>query len=199
MEGSRHVQSQCGRARTSGLVLPRYSLECREQLECNKLQDYALFASFFCCSLRVPSFLCGVILATNLLIHFPLPYLRCTALRLEKTHKVALPVRKMLSNMISKKSVPSNHMQSGLNILAHQLQYGLQQMQQSMHTYQNSGVHHKGHNSKHRHHPYHETRAINVNDSSRIRRRVTLACDQCNQQRTKCDGHSPCARCFSKL
>lgn len=29
-----------------------------------------------------------------------------------------------------------------------------------------------------------------------IRRRISRACDQCNQLRTKCDGKSPCAHCI---
>jgi len=30
------------------------------------------------------------------------------------------------------------------------------------------------------------------------RRRITRACDQCNQMRTKCDGEVPCAHCVGK-
>lgn len=29
-----------------------------------------------------------------------------------------------------------------------------------------------------------------------IRRRISRACDQCNQLRTKCDGRNPCAHCI---
>ncbi|PMD15725.1 hypothetical protein NA56DRAFT_329512 [Hyaloscypha hepaticicola] len=195
MEGLTHVQNNCSRARTSGLVLPRSSLECREQLECNRFQDYALFASVCCCSMLVPPFLCGVIFSYEPSNSFHTPHLRCATLRVEKTRKVALSVQKMLSDMASNKDVPSNYMQPSLDILAHQLQYGLQQMEQSVRINQNSGAHDKGHNCKHRQHPYHGTGAKSANDSSRIRRRITLACDQCNQQRTKCDGQSPCARC----
>lgn len=32
--------------------------------------------------------------------------------------------------------------------------------------------------------------------SAPIRRRISRACDQCNQLRTKCDGQSPCAHCI---
>ncbi|KAL1311777.1 hypothetical protein AAFC00_001861 [Neodothiora populina] len=32
-------------------------------------------------------------------------------------------------------------------------------------------------------------------DSSLVRRRISRACDQCNQLRTKCDGKNPCAHC----
>lgn len=32
--------------------------------------------------------------------------------------------------------------------------------------------------------------------SAPVRRRISRACDQCNQLRTKCDGQSPCAHCI---
>jgi hypothetical protein len=31
-----------------------------------------------------------------------------------------------------------------------------------------------------------------------VRRRISRACDQCNQLRTKCDGKAPCAHCMGK-
>jgi hypothetical protein len=31
-----------------------------------------------------------------------------------------------------------------------------------------------------------------------VRRRISRACDQCNQLRTKCDGKAPCAHCIGK-
>ncbi|KAL6236156.1 Xylanolytic transcriptional activator xlnR [Aspergillus navahoensis] len=38
---------------------------------------------------------------------------------------------------------------------------------------------------------------IRKNSSSApVRRRITRACDQCNQLRTKCDGQNPCAHCI---
>ena len=33
------------------------------------------------------------------------------------------------------------------------------------------------------------------NDGGAVRRRISRACDQCNQLRTKCDGRNPCAHC----
>ena len=36
-------------------------------------------------------------------------------------------------------------------------------------------------------------------NSGPIRRRISRACDQCNQLRTKCDGQAPCAHCIGKL
>jgi xylanolytic transcriptional activator XlnR len=32
-----------------------------------------------------------------------------------------------------------------------------------------------------------------------VRRRISRACDQCNQLRTKCDGKSPCAHCVGRF
>merc|ERR1712169_175277 len=32
--------------------------------------------------------------------------------------------------------------------------------------------------------------------SGQVRRRISRACDQCNQLRTKCDGQHPCAHCI---
>jgi hypothetical protein len=34
--------------------------------------------------------------------------------------------------------------------------------------------------------------------SAPVRRRISRACDQCNQLRTKCDGQSPCAHCIGR-
>lgn len=35
--------------------------------------------------------------------------------------------------------------------------------------------------------------------SGAVRRRISRACDQCNQLRTKCDGQNPCAHCLGTL
>ena len=34
--------------------------------------------------------------------------------------------------------------------------------------------------------------------SGHTRRRISRACDQCNQLRTKCDGQNPCAHCLGE-
>ena len=34
--------------------------------------------------------------------------------------------------------------------------------------------------------------------SAPVRRRISRACDQCNQLRTKCDGQTPCAHCIGR-
>lgn len=42
--------------------------------------------------------------------------------------------------------------------------------------------------------------AIRKNSSATpARRRISRACDQCNQLRTKCDGHNPCAHCVGTV
>jgi hypothetical protein len=107
------------------------------------------------------------------------------------------------SNMLSNGHIASNHMHSSaLDTLAHGSQYALQQLQQHVDIHQNSQVH-RGHNAKHRQHPYNGGGATNGRSmngaSGPIRRRISRACDQCNQLRTKCDGQSPCAHCVGKF
>lgn len=42
--------------------------------------------------------------------------------------------------------------------------------------------------------------AIRKNSSATpVRRRISRACDQCNQLRTKCDGQNPCAHCVGAI
>ena len=38
-----------------------------------------------------------------------------------------------------------------------------------------------------------------TSSSAPVRRRISRACDQCNQLRTKCDGQHPCAHCIGRL
>ncbi|TVY46187.1 Xylanolytic transcriptional activator xlnR-like protein [Lachnellula occidentalis] len=101
------------------------------------------------------------------------------------------------SGMLGSGHVPSNHMHSGLDTVAHGSQYAFQQLQQHV-DQQNSQVH-RNHNSKHRQHPYGHGpangRSSGAGVSGPIRRRISRACDQCNQLRTKCDGQAPCAHC----
>ncbi|KAH7411098.1 fungal-specific transcription factor domain-containing protein [Cadophora sp. MPI-SDFR-AT-0126] len=102
------------------------------------------------------------------------------------------------SNSYSNSHLPSNHMHTGLHTLADGSQYALQQLQQHVDIHQNGQVH-RSHNSKHRQHPYGpgpgNGRSVSNGASGPIRRRISRACDQCNQLRTKCDGQSPCAHC----
>ena len=59
-----------------------------------------------------------------------------------------------------------------------------------------------------RHHPYYSPQnnggringigQMNGSTPGPIRRRISRACDQCNQLRTKCDGKLPCQHCIGK-
>jgi xylanolytic transcriptional activator XlnR len=108
------------------------------------------------------------------------------------------------ANMFPTGHIPSNHMQgTGLDSLAHSSQYALQQLQRHIDVHQNP---HTGRdsNSKSRQHPYSGlpgggSGRAGVNGSGTVgpvRRRISRACDQCNQLRTKCDGQNPCAHCI---
>lgn len=109
--------------------------------------------------------------------------------------------------------IPQQQMQSGLDTLAESSQYALQQMhrQQQQQLPQPQPPHGvPGLNGdrppvKHRQ----SFGAESMNSSTQgekktgrsassgqpVRRRISRACDQCNQLRTKCDGKSPCAHC----
>lgn len=89
-------------------------------------------------------------------------------------------------------------------------QYALQHMQSlSMPSTHGIGPTIKS-SAKVRHHPYENAhsksrdqkqrsaRNDDRNTSGPVRRRISRACDQCNQLRTKCDGMSPCAHCIGK-
>jgi xylanolytic transcriptional activator XlnR len=67
------------------------------------------------------------------------------------------------------------------------------------------------HNPRNRHAPYDTSKRGFKSDDARsgtesatesrstsgpVRRRISRACDQCNQLRTKCDGMNPCAHCI---
>ncbi|KAK3936262.1 Xylanolytic transcriptional activator xlnR [Diplogelasinospora grovesii] len=102
----------------------------------------------------------------------------------------AIPSTTLLSNG----HVPGGHMHNGLDTLAQGSHYALQQLQQHV------GVHNPhlarpGPQPKHRQHPYGPA-ARATGAAGPIRRRISRACDQCNQLRTKCDGQHPCAHCI---
>ncbi|KAF2157785.1 hypothetical protein K461DRAFT_317826 [Myriangium duriaei CBS 260.36] len=89
---------------------------------------------------------------------------------------------------------------TGLDALAAGSQYALQQMREK--DLQNG----KQHDQRHARHGSQEEAApgpkdpTTPNKSSKanngpVRRRISRACDQCNQLRTKCDGKFPCAHC----
>ncbi|KAK4155404.1 fungal-specific transcription factor domain-containing protein [Chaetomidium leptoderma] len=97
--------------------------------------------------------------------------------------------------LMSNGHVPGGHLHAaGLDTLAPGSHYALQQLQQHV------GVHNphlarSGPQPKHRQHPYGPA-ARAAGAAGPIRRRISRACDQCNQLRTKCDGQHPCAHCI---
>ncbi|KAK3374456.1 fungal-specific transcription factor domain-containing protein [Lasiosphaeria ovina] len=98
------------------------------------------------------------------------------------------------TTLMSNGHMTANHLHNGgLDSLSHGSHYALQQLQQHV------GVHNPhlarpGHQQKHRQHPYGPSRSAGA--AGPIRRRISRACDQCNQLRTKCDGQHPCAHCI---
>ena len=81
----------------------------------------------------------------------------------------------------------------GLNSMNQQSQYGMQQMHQNI-SPQSPQLARANPNGKPRQHSYSNGRTSS--SSGQVRRRISRACDQCNQLRTKCDGQHPCAHCI---
>ncbi|KAF2459078.1 fungal-specific transcription factor domain-containing protein [Lineolata rhizophorae] len=97
----------------------------------------------------------------------------------------------------------------GLDSLAHSSHYALQQLHQPHQPFP-----HNRPFIKQRHHPYGngplnpaaaaQRNAMPTDQrpgrataaAGPVRRRISRACDQCNQLRTKCDGKNPCAHCI---
>lgn len=109
----------------------------------------------------------------------------------------SLPSSTLLTNGLP----PPHHMQhGGLDGLHHGSHHG---SDYSMHALQqhvgvaNPRIPRGGPQGKHRQHPY-GPRARSASASGPVRRRISRACDQCNQLRTKCDGQRPCAHCLGK-
>ncbi|QSZ34310.1 hypothetical protein DSL72_005901 [Monilinia vaccinii-corymbosi] len=106
------------------------------------------------------------------------------------------------NDMMSAGHVPSNHMHaSGLDTLAHGSQYAISQLHQQPVDLRRSSQTPRNAPARHRQHPYmgvsgnSAPSARGTGNPGPIRRRISRACDQCNQLRTKCDGQSPCAHC----
>ncbi|KAI2635464.1 fungal-specific transcription factor domain-containing protein [Xylaria nigripes] len=102
----------------------------------------------------------------------------------------SIPSNTVLSNA----HVPGGHINTrSLETFTNGPQYTLDNLQQHV------GIHTPPHltsgpQQKHRQHPYGGP-GIRAS-SGPIRRRISRACDQCNQLRTKCDGQHPCAHCI---
>ncbi|KAK8052051.1 hypothetical protein PG993_003436 [Apiospora rasikravindrae] len=106
----------------------------------------------------------------------------------------SLPANTLLSNA----HVPTSHLHAaGLDAFGHGSQYSLQHLQQHV------GVHAphlaRAPQPKHRQHPYGGQAPRATGAAGPIRRRISRACDQCNQLRTKCDGQHPCAHCIGRI
>lgn len=103
---------------------------------------------------------------------------------------------------------------SGLDTLAQGSQYALKQLQQTSMAGRHSTSALKS-PIRSRHHPYDDGSNDTAHGSQKsleldsredgksgtagpVRRRISRACDQCNQLRTKCDGKNPCAHCVGK-
>ncbi|RMJ17373.1 Xylanolytic transcriptional activator xlnR [Fusarium kuroshium] len=82
---------------------------------------------------------------------------------------------------------------NGLETLGQNHQYPIQPLSQPV-SLQNPHLARAGPQTKNRQHPY--GTAARGSGASGIRRRISRACDQCNQLRTKCDGQHPCAHCI---
>ncbi|KAI0008555.1 transcriptional activator xlnR [Xylariaceae sp. FL0662B] len=102
-----------------------------------------------------------------------------------------LPSNPLLSNG----HMPGSHLHANsLDTFGHGSQYAIQHLQH------NVGVHGphlaRAPQPKHRQHPYGGSNTRATGAAGPIRRRISRACDQCNQLRTKCDGQHPCAHCI---
>ena len=100
------------------------------------------------------------------------------------------------TTLLSNGHVQSSHLHGGLDGLSQGSHYALQHLQQHV------GVHNphlarSGPQAKHRQHPYGPASRA-TSGAGPIRRRISRACDQCNQLRTKCDGQHPCAHCIGE-
>ncbi|KAK5118179.1 hypothetical protein LTR85_008159 [Meristemomyces frigidus] len=111
-------------------------------------------------------------------------------------------------NMVTQSHVPQQQMStSGLDTLAEGSQYHLQQLQQQqvMHGLKGAKptLKHRASYSSVNGMAAARRDSSSMGKSGRpssgngqpVRRRISRACDQCNQLRTKCDGQTPCAHC----
>ncbi|EPE02224.1 transcriptional activator xlnr [Ophiostoma piceae UAMH 11346] len=100
------------------------------------------------------------------------------------------------TSLLSNTHVPASHMHNaGMDALAQGSHFALQQLQQHVNVHNphlSRPVHHHQ-QAKHRQSPY---GARSSSAGGPVRRRISRACDQCNQLRTKCDGQHPCAHCI---
>ncbi|CAM1511180.1 Fc.00g086930.m01.CDS01 [Cosmosporella sp. VM-42] len=97
------------------------------------------------------------------------------------------------ANVVPNGQAPPAHIQaSALGTLSQSSHYNSHQIQPQA-TTQSLPIARGSHQLKHKQH-LHGSRASGT--SGPVRRRISRACDQCNQLRTKCDGQHPCAHCI---
>lgn len=97
--------------------------------------------------------------------------------------------------LLSHNHVSQSHMHpSGLDRRSQGPHYALQNLQQDVGSH-NQYLVRGSPQGKYGHHLF-GGRSTSVNGP--IRRRISRACDQCNQLRTKCNGQHPCAHCIGK-
>lgn len=102
---------------------------------------------------------------------------------------------------------PSQQTQlTGLDALAQGSQYALQQLHDSNLRLGNQNSQHResyssGKDESNSQQPDDPSAQANGKSGAGgpVRRRISRACDQCNQLRTKCDGKTPCAHCVGML
>ncbi|KAI1435354.1 fungal-specific transcription factor domain-containing protein [Xylaria sp. CBS 124048] len=101
----------------------------------------------------------------------------------------SIPSDNILSPHVSGGHAPTR----SLEPFGHGPQYARQRLQQvNVHTPHVT----RAPQQKNRQHPYGGSGTKGTGSSGPIRRRISRACDQCNQLRTKCDGQHPCAHCI---
>ncbi|KAH8836747.1 Xylanolytic transcriptional activator xlnR [Pyricularia oryzae] len=104
----------------------------------------------------------------------------------------AMPSNTLMSNGHMSQGHLHNNGLDGLGQSSH---YALQQLQQHVGVHNPHLARAAPHMKHHRQHPYGPAvRTAGI--AGPIRRRISRACDQCNQLRTKCDGNHPCAHCI---
>ena len=98
------------------------------------------------------------------------------------------------STLMSNGHVPPTPMHSNsMDPMSHNAHYGMQQLQHV--GVPNPHLARSAPQPRQRQHPYGPS-GRSSGTSGPVRRRISRACDQCNQLRTKCDGQHPCAHCI---
>lgn len=105
------------------------------------------------------------------------------------------PYHSMPASTLMSNTHTAHHL-NGLDTLSQGSHYALQQLHQHVDV-RSPHLARPSPQQKQRQHPYGPT-GRSASASGPIRRRISRACDQCNQLRTKCDGQHPCAHCIGE-